>query len=164
MGYVSGFYVFTNYFTVQPKQVNVSETSTEEEILEVLERDAKASFAEISEAVGVSKPTVRKYIEKLEEEGTILGYTAEVDPKKLGGRTVSLVGIDAESDRFLEVVDAIKDVEEVRRLYISSGDHDLMAEVVAEDNESLHTVISEKISGIDGVMASHPSVLQERVK
>lgn len=165
MGYVSlVFYLFKKYFIMEPKLVTVSETSTEKQILEVLEKDAKASFAEISESVGVSKPTVRKYIEKLEEEGTILGYSAEIDPKKLSGRTVSLVGIDSESDRFLEVVDKIKEIYEVRKLYISSGDHDLMAEVVTDSNDSLHKIISEKISALDGVQASHPTVLQERVK
>lgn len=138
--------------------------STEKKILQELERDAKASYGEIADAVGVSNPTVRKYIEKLEDEGTILGYSAEVDPKKLGGRTVSLMGVDAESDRFLRVVDEVKEMEEVQRLYISSGDHDLMAEVFTKDNSALHSMISEEITEIDGVEAVHPSVLQERIK
>ena len=142
----------------------MTKSSTEADILEVLEEDAKASYGEIADAVGVSKPTVRKYIRELEEEGTILGYSAEVDPKKLGGRTVSLVGIDAESDRFLGVVEALKDVKPIRKLYISSGDHDLMAEVVTDDNSSLREIISEEITSIDGVEASHPTVLQERVR
>lgn len=142
----------------------MTKSSTEAEILEVLEEDAKASYGEIADAVGVSKPTVRKYIRELEDEGTILGYSAEIDPKKLGGRTVSLVGIDAESDRFLGVVESLNDVETVRKLYISSGDHDLMAEVVTDDNASLREVIDNEITSIDGVEASHPTVLQERVK
>ena len=142
----------------------MTKSATEADILEALEEDAKASYGEIADAVGVSKPTVRKYIRELEEEGTILGYSAEVDPKKLGGRTVSLVGIDAESDRFLGVVDTLKEVERVRKLYISSGDHDLMAEVVTDDNASLREIIEEDITSVDGVTASHPTVLQERVK
>ena len=142
----------------------MSKSSTEERILEVLEEDAKASYGEIADSVGVSKPTVRKYIRELEEEGTILGYSAEVDPKKIGGRTVSLVGIDAGSDRFLSVVESLKDVEPVRKLYISSGDHDLLAEVVSEDNSSLRETLAEEVDSVDGVEASHPTVLQERVK
>lgn len=144
--------------------MNVSGRETAQEILGVLEEDAKASYGEIAEEVGVSKPTVRKYIRELEEEGTILGYSAEVNPKKLNDRTVSLVGIDAESDMFLSVVEALKDVEEVRKLYISSGDHDLMAEVIAEDNRSLRETVDKYITSVEGVNASHPTVLQERVK
>ena len=159
----SGF-SFGKYFWFGHKHTYVTKSSTEADILEVLEEDAKASYGEIADEVGVSKPTVRKYIRELEDEGTILGYTAEIDPKKLGGRTVSLVGIDAESDSFLSVVESLKDVEKVRKLYISSGDHDLMAEVVTDDNASLREVIDDEITSIEGVEASHPTVLQERVK
>ena len=142
----------------------MSKESTESRILEVLERDAKASHGDIADEVGVSKPTVRKYIRELEDEGAIVGYSAEVDPKKINDRTVSLVGVDAESDQFLRVVEDLQDVDDIRKLYISSGDHDLMAEVVSQDNNELRTIISEEISEVDGVCASHPTVLQERVK
>ncbi|MDY6776064.1 MAG: Lrp/AsnC family transcriptional regulator [Halobacteria archaeon] len=139
-------------------------TDTEQAIIEALEENARASYGDIAEKVGVSEPTVRKYIERLEDTGAITGYTAEVDPNKVSGRTVALVGIDTESDSLLRVSEEIKDVEGVRDVYITSGDHDILAKVVARDNQSLHGIISEGIEGIEGVTASHPSVLQERVK
>ena len=52
----------------------MSVESTERRILSVLEEDAQASYAEIADRAEVSKPTVRKYIKKLEEEGVIVGY------------------------------------------------------------------------------------------
>jgi len=62
----------------------MSTVSTEERILSVLEEDAQASCAEIADRADVSKPTVRKYIDRLEEKGgSSVGYSAEVDPKKL---------------------------------------------------------------------------------
>jgi len=61
----------------------MSAESTERRILSVLEEDAQASYADIANQADVSKPTVRKYIQKLEEEGVIVGYSADVDPKKL---------------------------------------------------------------------------------
>ena len=59
----------------------MSVESTERRILSVLEEDAQASYAEIADRADVSKPTVRKYIKKLEEEGVIVGYSADIDPK-----------------------------------------------------------------------------------
>ncbi|MFB6147035.1 MAG: HTH-type transcriptional regulator LrpA1 [Halobacteriaceae archaeon] len=138
--------------------------STEEQILHVLEEDAKASYAEIADRAGVSKPTVRKYINRLEDEGVIVGYSAEVDPKKLSGQSIALVGIEAESEQFVEVTRALQDLDPVRALYTSSGDHMLMAEVRAEDGDALGAVIREEIESIPGVAAVHPSVLQERLK
>jgi Lrp/AsnC family transcriptional regulator for asnA, asnC and gidA len=142
----------------------MSAEPTEERILSVLEEDAQASYAEIAERAGVSKPTVRKYIQQLEEEGVIVGYSADVDPKKLSGQSIALVGIDVESERYVEVTRKLKDLDAVEALYTSSGDHMLMAEVRAADGDALGRVIDTEVTDLDGVTAAHPSFLQERLK
>jgi Lrp/AsnC family transcriptional regulator for asnA, asnC and gidA len=142
----------------------VSTESTEDRILAALEEDAQASYADIAARADVSKPTVRKYIDKLEEEGVIVGYSADVDPKKLSGQSIALVGIDVASERYVEATRDLKELDAVRALYTSSGDHMLMAEVRAADGDELGGVISDDVLGIDGVTAAHPSFLQERLK
>ena len=142
----------------------MSVESTEKRILSVLEEDAQASYAEIAERAEVSKPTVRKYIEKLEEEGVIVGYSADVDPKKLSGQSIAIVGVDVESERYVEVTRKLKDLDAIESLYTSSGDHTLMAEIRAADGDALGDVINEEIVDLDGVSAAHPSFLQERLK
>ena len=142
----------------------MSAESTEERILSVLEEDAQASYAEIADRVDVSKPTVRKYIQRLEEEGVILGYSADVDPKKPPTQSIALVGLDVESERYVEVTRELKDVPEIEALYTSSGDHMLMAEVRAQDGDAVGDVIETTILDIEGVTAAHPSFLQERLK
>jgi Lrp/AsnC family transcriptional regulator for asnA, asnC and gidA len=137
---------------------------TEDRILDVLEDDAQASYAEIAERAEVSKPTVRKYIEKLESEGVIVGYSADVDPKKLSGQSIAMVGIDVASERYVEVTRKLKNLEAVESLYTSSGDHMLMAEVRASDGDAVGEVIREEVLSIDDVEAAHPSFLQERLK
>jgi Lrp/AsnC family transcriptional regulator for asnA, asnC and gidA len=139
-------------------------TATERRILSVLEEDAQASYGEIAERAGVSKPTVRKYIQQMEEEGVIVGYSADVDPKKLSGESIALVGIEVESDRYVEVTRALKRLNAVESLYTSSGDHMLMAEVRASDGDALGDVINDDVLAIEGVTATHPSFLQERLK
>ncbi len=130
----------------------------------MLEEDAQASYAEIAERADVSKPTVRKYVRRLEDEGVIVGYSADVDPKKLPGESIALVGVDVESERYVEASRALAAVNAVESLFTSSGDHTLMAEVRASDSDELGDVIQESILSIDGVTAAHPSVLQERLK
>jgi len=142
----------------------MSTQATENRILQVLEEDAQASYAEIAERADVSKPTVRKYIRKLEEEGVIVGYSADIDPKKLSSKTIALVGLDVASERYVEATQAIKSLPEVEALYSSSGDHMLMAEVRAEDGDSLGEIIADELLEIEGVTAAHPSFLQERLK
>ncbi|SMO84230.1 HTH-type transcriptional regulator LrpA1 [Halorubrum cibi] len=142
----------------------MSTVSTEERILSVLEEDAQASCGEIAERAEVSKPTVRKYIDKLEEEGVIVGYSADVDPKKLSTQSIAMVGMDVDSGKYVSATRDLKALEEVEALYTSSGDHMLMAEVRAADGDELGDVISDELLAVDGVTAAHPSFLQERLK
>lgn len=138
--------------------------STQDRILDVLEEDAQASYAEIADRAEVSKPTVRKYINRLEEEGVIVGYSADVDPKKLANQSIAIVGIEVASERYVEVTDALKRLDSIEALYSSSGDHMLMAEVRGADGDGLRQVIREDVLDIDGVIEAHPSFLQERLK
>jgi Lrp/AsnC family transcriptional regulator for asnA, asnC and gidA len=142
----------------------MSTQSTEDRILSVLEDDAQASYAEIADRADVSKPTVRKYIDKLESEGVIVGYSADIDPKKLSSQSIAMVGVDVESERYVEATKELKQLPEVEALFTSSGDHMLMAEVRASDGDELGEIISEELLEIDGVTAAHPSFLQERLK
>jgi transcriptional regulator, AsnC family len=142
----------------------MSTTATEDRILSVLEDDAQASYAEIAERADVSKPTVRKYIQQLEEEGVIVGYSAEIDPKKLSSQSIAMVGVDVASDLYVEATRTLKSLDAIEALYSCSGDHMLMAEVRAQDGDSLGDVISEQILSVEGVTAAHPSFLQERLK
>ena len=142
----------------------MSVEATEQRILSVLEEDAQASYAEIAERADVSKPTVRKYIQKLEDEGVIVGYSADVDPKKLSGQSIAIVGVDVESEQYVEVTRKLKDLDAIESLYTSSGDHTLMAEVRAPDGDALGEIINDSIMQLDGVSAAHPSFLQERLK
>lgn len=139
-------------------------SATADRILEILEADAQASVSEIAERADVSKPTVRKYVRELEEEGVIVGYSAEVDPKKLSGQSIALVGIDVASEEYVDATRELKALDALESLYTSSGDHMLMAEVRATDGDALGDVINEEILAIDGVTAAHPSFLQERLK
>lgn len=142
----------------------MSSTSTEDRILAVLEEDAKASYAEIADRAGVSKPTVRKYIDRLEDEGVVVGYSADVDPKKLSGQSIALVGIEVASERYVEATRSLREIDAIRELYTSSGDHTLMAEVRATDGDELGRIISESVLAVEGVTEAHPSILQERLK
>jgi Lrp/AsnC family transcriptional regulator for asnA, asnC and gidA len=142
----------------------MSAEATDERMLSVLEEDAQASYSEIAEQAGVSKPTVRKYINQLEEEGVIVGYSADVDPKKLSSQSIAIVGIDIESERYVEVTQALKELDAIEALYTSSGDHTLMAELRATDGDELGDIINEQITSLEGVSAAHPSFLQERLK
>jgi Lrp/AsnC family transcriptional regulator, leucine-responsive regulatory protein len=53
-------------------------------LIDELQSDARLSLAELGRRVGLSAPAVAERLARLEEDGTIRGYRAEVDPRALG--------------------------------------------------------------------------------
>lgn len=131
-------------------------------ILLNLLRNARITKTSIAEKLGVSETAVRKRIEKLEEQRILLGYRAILDFKKVG-LFASFTGIDVEPEQIWKVMNALKDFEEVFALYLTSGDHTILAEIIAESFEKLKEV-HDKISGLSGVKRICPSIVLEVVK
>lgn len=62
-------------------------------LLELLQGNARLSFAELGRRVGLSPPAVAERLRRMEDAGLVLGYRMEVDPAKLGRPIVALVRI-----------------------------------------------------------------------
>ncbi len=125
-------------------------------------RNARISKTKIAEKLGVSETAVRKRIEKLEERRILLGYRAILDFKK-AGLFVSFTGIDVEPEHIWKTMNALKELEEVLALYLTSGDHTILAEIVAGSFEELNE-IHDRISRLNGVKRICPSIVLEVVK
>ena len=65
--------------------------STDHAIIAALTADARASFAEIGQAVSLSAPAVTRRVDRLRAAGVIKGFTAVIDPAAVGGRTEAFV-------------------------------------------------------------------------
>ncbi|WP_297065194.1 HTH-type transcriptional regulator LrpA, partial [Thermococcus sp.] len=126
-------------------------------ILDMLTKDARTPFTEIAKVLGISETAVRKRVKALEEAGVIKQYTIVVDPAKLGYNLVSITGIDTKPEKIFEVASKLKEFDFVRHVYLTSGDHMIMAEVWAKDGEDLSDIISNKIGRINGVLKVCPA-------
>jgi len=132
-------------------------------IIEILSRNARTPYVDIARELGISDVAVIKRIKKLESEKVIKKYTIIVDYTKLGYSKASITGINVEPDALLNVVEALKDKPYIKSLYITSGDHALIAVIYARDSDELSRIHKE-ISSIPGVSKVYPSVLVEVVK
>ncbi len=141
---------------------NIDET--DKEILEILQKDSRTPYTEIADKLDVSEATVRKRVSSLEEEGVIKRFTIEIEPENLGYRTVTLLGLDVEPEYFLETVEKMSEIEEVKWVAKSTGDHMIMSEIWTKDSDHLSRVMSEKVGKIDGVRDLCPAILLEKIK
>lgn len=134
------------------------------EIIKILEKNARTPFLKIAKKLRMSEAAIRKRVRKLEQEGVVERYTAVINPSKLGYNAVAIVGLDAEPERYLEILNSISAIPEVKKVVTSTGDHMIMTEVWARDNGELTRIITRKIGKVKGVKKICPAIVLERIK
>jgi len=136
----------------------------DKKIVQLLEQDGRRSFNEIAKKLKLSESAIRKRVVALQEKGVIKKFTIQVDPAKLGTSSVSIVGVDVEPTKLLEVAQKLCEVDEIRSVATSTGDHMIMTEIWTKDGRELTKLLSEKIGAIDGVKKICPAMILERFK
>ena len=133
-------------------------------ILEILMKDGRKSYTEIAKMLGTSETSVRKRVKKMEEEGVIKGYRAEIEPSKIGYNVVALTGFDTNPEDFLTVAKKLCEFEEVKKVWTSTGDHMIMTEIWAKDGKELSEILFNKLGKIEGVKKICPAIILEQLK
>lgn len=133
-------------------------------ILKMLQEDGRLPFTEMAEKLKLSESTIRKRVQALKEKGVIKKFTIEVDPFRIGMRTVAIVGVDVDPTKLLEAAQKLCEIKEVRSVATSTGDHMIMTEIWARDGRELTKLISEKVGSIEGVKKICPAIILEKLK
>ena len=128
-------------------------------IISYLRRNARMPKVRIAEELGVTETAVRKRIKRLEEHEIILGYRAIIDYRKIG-MVCSYTGIDVEPETLLSIVRKLRENKQITSLYLTSGDHDLLVEIIANNIDELEK-IHDEISRINGVKRICPAIITE---
>jgi len=120
---------------------NQSADPTNARILEELQRDGRVTFAELGRRVGRSAPAVAERVQRLEEDGAILGYRALVDPRALGFALSAIIRVRPAPDRLKTVAEVAQKVEEVVECHRVTGDDCYVMKAHVRDVEHLEEVI-----------------------
>jgi len=134
-------------------------------IIDLLQRDGRATQLELSRSVGLSQPAVAERIRKLEERGIITGYTARVDASKLGKDITAFIGVSIEHpkyfDGFAREVLAMPEVLEAHRV---AGQDSYILKVRTSNTRTLDTLLVETLRTISGVTRTHTTIVLISIK
>jgi Lrp/AsnC family transcriptional regulator len=120
-------------------------------ILHVLQQDASLSVADIGERVGLSSTPCWKRIQRMEQDGVIIGKVALVDQVKIGlGVTVfvSVESGDHSQEWLATFATAVSAMPEVLEIYRMAGDVDYMLRVIVGDMQSYDEFYRKLISSV----------------
>ncbi len=112
-------------------------------LLEELQRDARTSLAELGRRVGLSSPAVAERLKRLESEGVISGYRAEVSPRSLGYSLGVVIRIRPAPRQLADVARLAQDTPEVVECHRITGDDCYTMTAYVRDVEHLETVIDQ---------------------
>jgi Lrp/AsnC family transcriptional regulator, leucine-responsive regulatory protein len=117
--------------------------ATNRRLLEELQTDARLSLAELGRRVGMSSPAVAERLKRLEREGVITAYRAEVDPRKLGYGLGVAIRIRPAPRQLAQVAELARRTPEVVECHRVTGDDCFVMTAYVRDVEHLETVIDE---------------------
>lgn len=141
-----------------------------DEILEILEKDGRASVEDIAKMIRKSPDVVKKAIKKYEKEGAILKYKAVINKDLMRDsenevRALIEVNIVPQKDLgFDKIAERIYSFPEVTSCYLISGTYDLL---VVVEGKNLHTVsnfVAEKLSCLEHVRGTATHFLLKKYK
>ncbi|MEG2002472.1 MAG: Lrp/AsnC family transcriptional regulator [Clostridia bacterium] len=138
--------------------------NTDIKILSCLTKNARANASEIAETVDLSVSAIIERIKKLENNGTILGYTAILNPQTIGKEISAIVSVGLEHTKYNEsFLDTVKANPNVLECILITGEYDYNIKVVAENMPALEKVLYE-LKGNEGVSKFKTSIIVSTIK
>jgi Lrp/AsnC family transcriptional regulator for asnA, asnC and gidA len=127
-------------------------------IIQALQDDARKPFTEIAKHIGVTEGTVRNRVSRLLSDDT-LRLRGTVDPLKAGFKAPAFIQISVQPGLLDEVAAKLGAINEVSYIVATTGDHDLLIEILCRDTAHLMSLISDKIHKIAGITHTSTSMI-----
>jgi DNA-binding Lrp family transcriptional regulator len=138
------------------------------EILTILERDARATPAQIAAQIGRTEDEVARQIGAWESEGIVRRYKTVVDWEKFGEeRVFAFIDVKVMPQRgvgFDDVAERIYRYPEVHSVYLVSGAEDLRCVVAGRSIREIADFVSQKLATIDRVTGTATHFLLKKYK
>ncbi len=129
-------------------------------LLAQLQRAGRQTNAELAERVNLSPSACLRRVQRLERDGVIAGYRAEVDPERIGLGLQAFVRVQL-SRHDAEAIDAFSDFvnqwDEVVACHALTGDMDYLLQVAVRDLEHFSRFLLDRLltqAGVDDVNSS----------
>jgi Lrp/AsnC family leucine-responsive transcriptional regulator len=140
--------------------------ATDYEILAALQEDSRQTYTAIGKRLEIAHSTVYGRIKRMEQYGIIKSYTAVIDAEKVGGKSIkAIMTVFTDPKESEKVAETLCEAPQVLEVYTSlSEELQIIAKVVAENQESLHTFIANSVAPLHGVLRIRTSIVTKKFK
>ena len=139
---------------------------TDRRLLALLQRDGRLSIAELARQVHLSPTPCLERVRRLERDGYIRGYAADLDPARLGAGLIAFVEVQLDRttpDVFNRFRDGVIGLDPVQECHMVAGGFDYLLKVRSGDMGAYRRFL-EDLAALPGVQQTHTYVVMEEVK
>ena len=115
------------------------------QILELLQKNGRISYKDISDILKKSESTVRDRIQNLERAQVIKGYTAILDRIKLGYHTDAILFCNLLPNNKIDAISELQKIDYVNQIFHISGERRIAIRLIAQDATALEQLIKSSI-------------------
>ena len=134
------------------------------QILDLLQREGRVKRTVISEAVGLSIPSVSDRMRKLEARGVLTGFHASLDAKRLGHDVTAFVFVQSVgSEHYPEFIETVTALDEVQELHSVTGDGSHVLKVRGRNTTALERLLA-RVQAVPGVRGTRTSLVLSTLK
>ena len=137
---------------------------TDQKILLLLIQNARMSYSEIGQQIGISRVAVKMRVQALEKKGIIEEYTTVINPQKISGAISCYFEIETTPDTLIQVAELLKKNDTVTQIYRVTGKSRLHVHAVASSNEEMEKLIYETMDRLPGVEECSCNMIFSRIK
>ena len=127
-------------------------------IIRSLDGDGRKPFRQIAEELSVSDSTVRKRINRMQENGIIKEFNVLLNYQALGRIIKAFIGLRVNPGKLKEIVNHLERNPDIQVLYRTTGDVDLFVELICRDMEELNDFLESELT-LEGITGTHVTVV-----
>ena len=136
----------------------------DQKIVQLLIKNARMSYSDIGQQVGISRVAVKSRIKALEEKGVIEEYTAIINPQKISGAVSCYFEIELSPEHFEEAVNVLRENPIITQIYRVTGRCRLHVHAVASSNEEMDDLLAQVIEPLPGLLSCSCNIILSRIK
>jgi DNA-binding Lrp family transcriptional regulator len=132
--------------------------ATSRRIMLALDADPRATVGGLAESLRLARGTVQNRIAQLFDGTTLRAASVAVPPEALGYSIRAIVTAEVDQDRFDEAMLALREIPTIIECVATSGENDLLCQVVARDTNDLYEV-GQRILRCPGIRRTATSIV-----
>lgn len=136
----------------------------DQNIVRLLIENARMSYSDIGERIGISRVAVKARIRSLEQRGIIEEYTTIINPQKISGAVSCYFEIETLPEQLQTIIDILYNNEVVTQIYRVTGKNKLHVHAVAPSSEEMESFLRGVIDKLPGVISCSCNIILSRIK